>query len=85
MTERDDLEAIAQELSRELDAVRARLAHSRTSSKGGKAAIKAFALSKKIERLCHQAALCNDKRQSNDLLTNARAQLDKLQRLLGPH
>ena len=85
MIERDDTVALAQALTRELDVVRARLAGSIETSKGGGAAINAFALSESIERLCRQAVLCNDKQKSFDLLASAGAQLDDLQRLLGPH
>ncbi len=85
MIERADPEAIAQALHRELDAVRVRLAQSRETSRGGRAALMVFALSEEVERLCREAAVCSDKHRSNELLANARAQLDELQKLLGVH
>ena len=83
--ERDDPKAIARKLRQDLDGVRVQMERSREMTKGGSIAIRALALSEQVECLCREAVLCRDNHQSNELLANARAELDKLKKLLGSH
>lgn len=72
-------------LLQELEAARARLVQAHERCKGGKTALKAFALCDEVERLCEMAVRATEPELVPDLLASVRGLINELQKLLGVH